>query len=128
MKKIFAAVAATVLLLLAGCSSDADVASKNLSTEADQFRVERRIVTTNLITGQFLFVVTGKCSLGNADTPNSHTITCKVGDNAFQKHFIEAPDGANLVITTEQIGDTFSDPYHYEWVFKPETVVPTVVR
>ncbi len=122
-----AVMAIASLTLLAGCS-EADVASRNVSTQADQFRVDRRIVATNLITGDYLFVVTGKCSLGNGDTPNSHTITCKVGEDEYQKHFVEATDGANLVITTEQVNTTFTDPWHYEWIFRPEVIVPTIVR
>ncbi len=114
-------------LTMVGCS-EADVASQNVSRQADQFQVDRRIVATNLITGDYLFMVTGKCSLGNGDTPNSHTITCKVGDQEYQKHFVEAPDGANVVITTEQINTTHTDPYHYEWIFRPEVIVPTIVR
>ena len=98
MKKIIAVLAA--LLFVGGCS-EADVASKNVSQEADQFKVTRRIVATNLITGDYLFVVTGKCSLGNDDTAEEHTITCKVGDNSYQKHFVQSPNGANIVITTE---------------------------
>lgn len=128
MKKIVALLIALVgFFAFAGCS-EADVASNNVSRQADQFQVDRRIVATNLITGDYLFMVTGKCSLGNGDTPNSHTITCKVGDQEYQKHFVEAPDGANLVITTEQINTTHTDPYHYEWIFRPEVIVPTVVR
>lgn len=126
MKKFVVAIVGAVLLLT-GCS-EADVASNNVSREADQFQVVRRIVATNLITGDYLFMVTGKCSLGNGDTPNSHSITCKVGENTYQKHFVEAPDGANVVITTEQVNTTFTDPWHYEWIFRPEVIVPTIVR
>jgi hypothetical protein len=36
---------------VAGCSRDADVASRNLSIAADMFQVNRRIVFYNGITG-----------------------------------------------------------------------------
>lgn len=46
MRKSIAKLAATSLALaaLAGCSTDADVASRNLSQDADNFKIVRRIV------------------------------------------------------------------------------------
>ena len=44
----------------AGCfggPSDADVAAKNISTEAEQFRVFRKIVFVNAITDKYLYEV-----------------------------------------------------------------------
>jgi outer membrane murein-binding lipoprotein Lpp len=50
MKKLAVAAAALVALPLAGCSSDADVASQNLSKAAEQFEIMRRIIFFNGIT------------------------------------------------------------------------------
>ena len=46
MKKIIVglAVAATLLGGLTACSNDADVASKNLSKDADNFKIDRKSV------------------------------------------------------------------------------------
>ncbi|QBP31741.1 hypothetical protein SEA_PIPER2020_62 [Mycobacterium phage Piper2020] len=52
---------------LAGCSTDADVASENLSKAADQFEIPRRIVFFNGITDKYLLVIEGYCSI-SADT------------------------------------------------------------
>lgn len=112
-------------LLLPGCSA-ASVASQNVSTEADSFRVNRRIVGINLITDKYLFVVTGKCSI---ETPaNELVITCKVAENRYQKHFIGMSAGANITYTVEQLDTSNVDDYHYEFLFRPETIVPTIVR
>lgn len=44
------------LLLLTGCTeTDAEVASYNVSKEADQFRVKRRIVFVNLRSDTYLY-------------------------------------------------------------------------
>lgn len=49
-KKLAAAAVATLAVIaLAGCSQ-ADVASRNLSHDADSFKIERRIVFYNGIT------------------------------------------------------------------------------
>ena len=45
MKKLIAITAAVAAL--AGCSSDADIASRNMSKAADQFEVTRRVVFYN---------------------------------------------------------------------------------
>lgn len=56
------------LLALAGCT-DADRASQNLSTAADNFEVQRRIIFYNGITGEYMLTIEGLCSLGNYDIP-----------------------------------------------------------
>lgn len=128
MKKLLAAIAVTLgLLLSAGCATDAQVASQNVSLEADQFRVERRIVGINLITGDYLFMVTGKCSITADIADQQLEIICKVGEEAYQKHFIGIPAGANVTYTVEQVDSSHVSPYHYEFVFKPSVIVPTVV-
>lgn len=53
MKKIIASIAA-IGLTLGACSTDADVASENLSKAADQFEILRRIVFLNGITDEYI--------------------------------------------------------------------------
>lgn len=55
MKRMF--FLAAMAALVAGCGSDADVASHNLSKAADQFEVTRRIVFYNGITGGYILTV-----------------------------------------------------------------------
>lgn len=130
MKKSTATITTAALTLsLVGCSA-ADVASQNVSTEADQFRVTRRIVAINLITDKYLFVAIGKCSIGNNDAAGEISITCKVAANPdrYQKHFVKFAGGSNIAMTIEQVDTSAVDDYHYEFLFRPETIVPTVVR
>jgi len=134
MKKIIAAIFLSIATLFAfsGCSSAADVASRNISLEADSFRVTRRIVAINLITDKYLFMVTGKCSIGNADAAGEITITCKISEgeapSAYQKHFVKFAQGSNITMTVEQIGGSNVSDFSYEFLFRPETIVPTIVR
>lgn len=65
---------------LSACSSKADVASKNLSTAADNFQVLRRVVLYNGITDKYIVEVDGYCSLGNDDPADRVTVTCKIGN------------------------------------------------
>lgn len=45
------------------CSSDADVASENLSRAAEQFEVVRRVVFINGITDTYMLTIEGRCSI-----------------------------------------------------------------
>jgi len=52
-----------LIAVIAGCASDADVASQNLSKSADMFEVTRRITFYNGITNEYILVIEGLCSL-----------------------------------------------------------------
>ena len=114
--------AAAVMILLAGCPSDADVASENLSKEADQFRVDRRIVFFNGITDTYLLSIEGKCSI--FDEGNQLEVTCKTGDNEFKKHFLGLSDNVSYFV--EQVEGANVSTDHYKVIFKPQTIVPDV--
>ena len=127
MIKRFLAVLVVGALALGGaaaCSSDADVASENLSKAADNFEVLRRIVFYNGINGDYILVIEGYCSLGNADAPGELTVTCKVGPNKFKKHFLGRSD--NVTYFAEQIEAVGVSTSHYKVFFKPSTIIPDI--
>lgn len=125
MTKLKALGLAILLALgLGACSSDADVASENLSKAADQFEVQRRIVFYNGITGDYILEVTGLCSLGNSDSAGQLSVTCKTGPREFKKHFLGLSD--NVTYLAEQIEGAPADTSRYRVVFKPSTIVPDV--
>ena len=119
------AVAVAMGAVLTGCS-DAEVASRNTSVEADQFRVTRRIIFVNTPTGEVLFEVTGKCSIYSDTTDQQLEIICKVGDDAYRKHFLG--NSATTTYFAEQIESVDVSEYFYSFVFKPETIAPTFTR
>ena len=115
----------TALLAAAvsGCT-DADVASRNLSKAADMFEVNRRVVFYNGITGGYMLSIEGLCSLGNADSAGTVSITCKTGPNSFKKHFLGLSD--NVTFFVEQLEPVPVSTYHYRVIFKPQTIIPDV--
>lgn len=125
--KVAAGAAAAVLgaTMLAGCGSDADVVSQNLSRQADQFEIQRRVVFYNGITGDYMLTIEGLCSLGNNDSAGQLTVTCKVGPSAYKKHFLGLSD--NVTYFVEQTDAAYADAYHYKVIFKPSVIVPSVV-
>jgi hypothetical protein len=119
-----AAMVACVALSLAACSSDADVASINISKAADQFEINRRIVFYNGITAAYILTIEGRCSLGNYDSARTLSVTCKTGPSAYKKHFLGLSD--NVTFFAEQIEPAVADAYHYRVIFKPASIVPDV--
>jgi len=115
----------TILLAaLAGCSSDADIASHNMSKAADNFEVTRRVVFYNGITGDYMLTVEGLCSLGNRDKARELTITCKTGPAVFKKHFLGLSD--NVTYFVEQLEPNGASVYRYKVVFKPSAIIPDI--
>lgn len=119
-----------VLLVLAfgalanTCSSEADTASHNVSKAADQFEVQRRVVFFNGITDTYLLELQGRCSLGNYDKDGQLSVTCKVGEGEYKKHFLGLSDNVSYFV--EQLDGINVDPYHYRVLFRPETIVPDI--
>ncbi len=122
VKYIVGAVALTFLLggAASGCTSDAQTVSENLSTAADQFEVQRKIVGINGITDEPAFEVEGKCSI--TDEGNQLEVTCKHGEDDYRKHFIGLSD--NLFYVATQLEPMDADEYRTRIIIKPEAIIP----
>lgn len=122
MKKLLIAVL-VACTALTGCDvNDADVVSQNLSTDAANFKIPRRIVFTNLRTGEFLLSIEGLCAREN--TTSEIQITCQTGPSDFKKHFMGLTTEVSYFV--EQTEATPSNKYHYNVTFKPTVIVPTI--
>lgn len=122
-KKILALL--MVLMFATACfETDADVASRNLSTAADQFEIDRRIVFFNGITDTYLLTIEGRCSI--LDENGQLEVTCKVDKDRFKKHFLGLSDNVSYFV--EQTESAKASVYHYRVIFKPETIVPNIDR
>lgn len=126
MKKIFAIFLVVLMGFgLSGCNEhDSDVVSKNLSTAADNFQVQRRVVFYNGITGDYMLTIEGACALGNVDSPGQLSVVCKTGDDSYKKHFLGLSD--NVTYFVEQVESKNVSKYRYKVVFKPSTILPDI--
>lgn len=124
MKKLTIVIAGVLALGLAACESDADKVSKNLSTAAEQFEVQRHIVGLNGITDEVLFEVEGRCSIESGDTgvANALEVTCKHGPDDFRKHYVGLSD--NVTYVTVQTEGLDASEYRTRIIIKPENIVP----
>lgn len=113
--KIFSIVVA--VMAVAGCSSDAEVASYNLSIAAEQFEVQRRIVFYNVITGDYMLSIEGKCAIDTTQTARSVTVTCKTGPAEYKKHLLGLSD--NVTFFVEQLEPVTVGVDRYRLTFKP---------
>lgn len=113
-----------VLTTVAACLPEADVASTNISRAADNFEINRRVVFYNGITDSYMLTIEGRCALGNQDDPGEVTITCKLGEGQFKKHFLGLSD--NVTYFVEQLDAADVSVYHYRVMFRPQTIVPDI--
>ena len=109
--------------VLVGCS-DADIASQNLSKDADNFKINRRIVFYNWITNEYILTIEWFCSLGNYDSTGQLSVTCKTWLDDYKKHFLWLSD--NVTYFVEQIDWKNISVDHYKVIFKPNVIIPDV--
>ena len=124
-KKVFSMkkfLLALPLLLLLGCDTPANVASRNLSEAADRFQVLRKIVFYNGITDTYIAEFEGFCSI--YDEGHQVEVTCLVGENEYFKHFQGLSD--NVTYTAIQLEPGNVSPYHSRITLRPQTIIPDV--
>ena len=125
MKKIIAsaAVIGAILLGATACSPGkpaSETANENLSTAADNFEVQRKIVGINGLTNTIAFEVEGRCSIN--DQGHQLEVTCKQGPNEFRKHMVGLSD--NTFYVAEQLDAIDVSQYHTRIVIRPEAILP----
>lgn len=120
---VIVCVMAFAMFTLTGCQSQADRVSYNISKEADNFNVIRRLSVINARTDKPVFELIAAFSFELQS--NRIIATCEVGDGVYKKHsiglnewtiwFIEDVSGANV------------NKYRYEVNFLPEMLVPVTI-
>lgn len=123
MKRIISLILILILAFnLCGCR-EADIVNHNLSKEADFFNVERRITVYNCRTDKILLNIEGYMSLSN-NSENELVVTCKTGANEYKKNYVILNNWVIYVV--EDITGTHTDPYHYQVIFNPDAILPTI--
>lgn len=128
MKKILAIALVLVMALtmFAGCDTQANRVSYNLSQEADNFNSVRQVTVINCLQGDVLFQMTGKISI-TADTAD-HQLEIIVEDENgnYKKHFIGLSDNVTYVVEDITSGDVSN--YKYTLNFNPKMWMPVNVE
>jgi hypothetical protein len=127
MKNKILAVLVTALLglmFLSGCSSDSEIASDNVSKDADNFKVLRKITFINTESDAVLFTVEGNMSITADKDDNQLEIIAKTGRDKFQKHILGL--SPKTVYIVQQLEWHKASQYQFKIIFKPSTLVPDV--
>ena len=109
-----------------GCR-EADRASYNISREADNFNIVRRVTVIDCINGDVLFQMSGKMSIKADKDDNQLEIT--VSDNGkYQKHIIGLSDNVTYVVEDLNLGENEVSAYRYTIIYNPKMWLPLEVK
>ena len=114
---------ASALIGLSACSQ-ADKVSQNVSNDADNFKVERRVVIINTRTDKIEFVAKGLIYVNTEDSKKL-VILAKVGKSQYKKDIINLTN--NNMYTVEDLSGANVNSYKYEVTWLPESVVPVKI-
>lgn len=114
-----------LIALLAGCRQSNRV-SHNLSREADEFKIVRKITVINAIQGDILYQITGLMSIEADSEKNQLVVLVKDGENSYKKQFIGLSDNVTYIV--EDIDSSDVSSTKYTLLFNPEMTVPIEVQ
>ena len=124
LKKLILSVAACVVVICAiGCSSDSEIASYNVSQDAHQFKVFRRVVFYNGITNEYILEIRAFCSV-TPEPDGRVSVIIKTENGTFLKHYLGLSD--NVTYFCEQLEPSSVSSTHYRVLFKPASIIPDV--
>lgn len=119
MKKKMMAVLLMALLVcmaITGCT-EANQVSNNISHEADNFNVTRKLTVVNARTDTILLELTGTFALKN-NTANELEVIIETEEGKYKKDLVYLNDYTMYVV--EDVSGADVDKYHYEINFLPE--------
>jgi len=128
MKKIFASIItavaiAVIVLSLTGCEArEAERVSYNISKEADNFNVTRRLTVINSRSDKCVLQMTGKMSIEDVTDGIAVLVELDREKGIYQKHYIYLNEWT--MYTVEDVSGVGVSKYAYELEFMPQTLVP----
>ncbi|MDR0978526.1 MAG: hypothetical protein LBL91_01055 [Lachnospiraceae bacterium] len=130
MKKIVSVTLACILVLvgiftLTGCDQ-ADKVSQNISKEADNFNVIRRLTVINLRSDKPVFELVAAFSIVVDNADQQLEVTCEVGEGTYRKHFIDIHP-TEIMYFVEDVSESSVSKYHYEVNFQPQSILPVIL-
>ena len=122
MKKIITVLSLSVMLVITLCScsifDEVDVASENVSKEADNFKSYRKVTIINNMTDTTLLEFEGWASIKVDEGEKQLEIIYRTGKEQYKKDFVGLNNMTTYVVT--QLDSMNVDPYQYEWTYHSE--------
>lgn len=120
-----AALIIIVLMTLTGCTSEAEMVSYNVSKQADNFNVMRRLTVINTRTDKCILQMTGKISIEDVTDGIAVLVEVDRKKGIYQKHYVYLNE--NTMYTVEDVTGVRVSRYAYEMEFMPQTLVPVKI-
>lgn len=112
--------------IFTGCT-EANRVSHNLSKEAENFNVIRRLTVMNARSDNVMLEIEAAFSIEVDSVDNQLEVTCEVDDNKYKKHFIGLNEWTLYVV--EDVSGADVDKYHYVVNYLPEgNIIPIDVK
>jgi hypothetical protein len=109
-------------VVFSGCEDESIRVNENITQQAQNFNVYRRVTVINCIKGDTLFTMEGLMNI-EADTKDKQLeIIVETGKGKYKKHFIGLSD--NVTYTVEDISGSQVSKYHYEINYNPKMWIP----
>ena len=111
-----------ITLLLTGCTESGRV-SHNVSQEADNINVLRRLAVINTVSGEPVFEMIGRFSITADTEDNQLEVVVEVGDGQYKKHIVGL-NSATTMYVVEDIKGAKVNKYKYEVNYLPKAIQP----
>ena len=117
--------AVIVAIALSGCGvRESDRVSYNISKQADNFNVTRRLTVFNMRTDKCIMQMTGKMSIEVDGSDNQLEVIVEDEYGEYKKHFIHL--GTHIEYVVEDITSDDVSNYHYTLNFNPDMWLPEI--
>lgn len=121
-KKIMVIILMIIAILLSGCR-ESDKVSYNVSKDADNFNVIRRLAVINTVSGEPVFEMIGRMSIHADGEDNQLEVVVEVEDGKYKKHIIGLNQATTMYVI-EDINGADVSKYKYEINYLPKAIQP----
>ena len=129
MKKFWKLLALLLCLLMVMCTAvgctQAERVSENLSQDADNFNITRRLAVINCRSDKPVFELIGNFSIETDSVDNQLEVVVEYEKGLYKKHFIYLNEW--ITYTVEDVSGSYVDNYHYEFNYLPEMIMPITI-
>ena len=126
MKKVIAGLVMIAIVLVMIFTSGCDEASRvsyNVSQDADNFNVMRRLAVINTVDGKPVFELVGRFSITADSGDDQLEVVVETDKGKYKKHIIGL-NSATTMYVIEDVNGADVSKYHYEINFLPEAIRP----
>ena len=109
-----------VMIMTSGCR-ESDRVSYNVSKDADNFNVMRRLAVINTVEGKPVFELVGRFSIEADSNDKQLEVIVETDKGTYKKHIIGLNDATTMYVI-EDINGADVSKYHYEINFLPEAI------